>query len=214
MGKLTFEISVSLDGFVAGPEPSLDDPLGKGGEGLHEWVFGLDAWRKSHGLEGGDRTADSELVEESLSRTGAVIMGRKMFSGGAGAWADDPNANGWWGDEPPFGVPVFVLTHHEREPLALREGAEFNYVTEGPAAALERAREVAGERDVAIGGGAETIGQYLAAGEVDEFQLHVVPLLLGGGVRLFEGLQPATGFEIDRVVASPAVTHVRYCVVR
>lgn len=213
MSKLTFEISVSLDGYVAGPNPSLDDPLGERGMELHKWIFGLDAWRKSHGLEGGDRTQDSEIVEESMARNGAVIMGRKMYSGGSGPWEDDPNANGWWGDDPPFGVPVFVLTHHQREPLEMTDGANFNYVTDGPEAALGRAREAAGDRDVAIGGGAETIQQFLALGAVDEFQLHVIPVMLGSGVRLFEGLEPSTGFEVDRVIASPAVTHVRYRVV-
>jgi dihydrofolate reductase len=213
MTKLTFEISVSLDGYVAGPNPSLDDPLGERGMELHQWVVGLDAWRKPHGLEGGDRTRDSEIVEESIARNGAVIMGRKMYSGGSGPWKDDPNANGWWGDDPPFGVPVFVLTHHERVPLEMNDGADFNYVTEGPEAALDLARAAAGDRDVAIGGGAETIQQFLALGAVDEFQLHLIPVMLGSGVRLFDGLEPSTGFEVDRVIASPAVTHMRYRVV-
>jgi dihydrofolate reductase len=214
MGKLTFDISVSLDGYVAGPDPTVEEPLGEGGMGLHEWFFGLDAWRRSHGEKGGERSVDSEVIEETMSRPGAILMGRKMYSGGSGPWEDDPMANGWWGDDPPFGVPVFVLTHHPRDPLEMRGGANFNYITEGPEGALERAREVAGERDVGIGGGASVIQQYLTAGEVEEFQLHVVPLMLGAGTRLFEGVEPSEGYEIDRVIASPAVTHIRYRVER
>jgi dihydrofolate reductase len=210
MPKLTFDISVSLDGYVAGPDATQEEPLGKGGEQLHKWVVGLDAWRKSHGYEGGDRTSDSEVLEEVIAAPGAVIMGRRMFSGDGGPWGEPPH-NGWWGDDPPFAGPVFVLTHHPREPLVMQGREAFIFVTDGIESALERARAAAGEKDVAIAGGADVIGQYLAAGHVDEFQLHVVPVLLGGGARLFDGVGPLDRFAVDRVRESPAaVTHLRY----
>jgi len=214
MSKLVLEISMSLDGYVAGPNATLDDPLGKGGERLHDWVVGLDAWREAHGLEGGDRTRDSELVEESLARQGAVIMGRKMFSGGAGPWADDPNAGGWWGDDPPFGVPVYILTTQAREPET-KGATTFTFVSDGIESALAQARESAGDKDVHIAGGANVAQQYLAAGLVDEVDLHIAPVLLGGGVRLFDrlGADPPK-LELERTIDSPAVTHVRYRVVR
>jgi dihydrofolate reductase len=203
------EVSMSIDGFVAGPNPSLEDPLGEGGEQLHEWVVGLDSWREAHGIEGGERTAESELVEESRSATGAVVMGRKMFSGGSGPWEDDPKVNGWWGDEPPFGVPVYVLTHHEREPLELK-GTTFVFVTEGAEAALAQAREAAGDRSVLVAGGASVVQQLLGAGLVDELQLHIAPVLLGRGVRLFDGSGADRSLELLRVSGSPLATHVRY----
>ena len=207
MGKLTSDISVSLDGFVAGPKPSLEQPLGEGGERLHEWAFATKAFRELHAMEGGEANADSKVAQESIDASGAVIMGRRMFSGGEGPWEDDPNAGGWWGDDPPFHVPVFVLTHHPREPLP-----PFTFVTGGIEAALEQARAAAGEKDVSIGGGASVIQQYLAAGLLDEIQIHVTPVLLGSGTPLFEGV---TGdVEVTRVVGSPAVTHVRYRVVK
>ena len=131
MARITLDISMSLDGFVAGPEPSLDDPLGKRGMELHEWVFGLASWRRAHGGEGGDTGPDSDLVAEHVASYGAVVMGRRMYSGGEGPWEDDPNAGGWWGDDPPFHVPVFVLTHHPRESLEMQGGTTFHFVTEG-----------------------------------------------------------------------------------
>jgi dihydrofolate reductase len=208
MGQLIVDISMSLDGYVAGPEPTPEEPLGKGGEQLHEWVVALRSWREPHGLEGGEVNADSEVFAESFGRTGATIMGRRMFSGGEGAWADDPNANGWWGDEPPFHHPVYVLTHHEREPLEL-EGTTFTFVTDGIESAFEQARAAAGEKDVLVAGGAEAIQQYLNAGLVDELQLHVAPVLLGGGRRLLDGLEPGT-LQTTRVVESPSgVAHLR-----
>ena len=146
MSKLIAALSVSLDGFVAGPDPSLEDPLGIGGEQLHEWIIGLASWREPHGRTGGERNADDDLVRESRESTGAVIMGRRMFSGGKGPWEDDPNANGWWGDDPPFGVPVFVLTHHERETLPMEDGNSFTFVTGGIESALEQARRPGGLR--------------------------------------------------------------------
>ena len=215
MSKLTFDISVSLDGFVAGPSATLEDPLGHGGERLHDWALGLATWRERHGLEGGEVNRDAEVVAEGLASTGAVIMGRRMFSGGEGPWDDDPNADGWWGDEPPFRVPVFILTHHEREPVQKQGGTSFTFVTDGIESALEQARAAAGKNDVLVAGGADVVQQYLRAGLVEEFQLHVAPLFLGGGVRLFDNLgDDVPTLELVRVVDSPTVTHLRYRVVR
>ena len=215
MGKVTFEISVSLDGFVAGPNPTLEDPLGEGGEQLHEWVVGLASWRERHGLEGGAINASSALIEESLAATGAVVMGRRMFSGGSGPWEDDPKADGWWGDDPPFRVPVFVLTHHARETVTKQGGTSFVFVTEGIEAALEQARTAAADKDVLVAGGADVIQQCLRAGLLDEFQLNLVPLLLGGGTRLFDRVDAGRiAFEKTRVVDSEGVTHLRFRVGR
>jgi len=215
VGKLTFDITMSLDGFVAGPNPTLDDPLGAGGEKLHDWAYGLKSFRELHGRSGGETGVDSDVLEEAFVANGALVMGRRMFSGGEGPWENDPNANGWWGDDPPFGMPVFVLTHHARKPLELQGGTTFTFVTDGIASALERARAAAGDKDVGIAGGASAIQQYLRAGEVDEFQVHVAPLLLGDGVRLFDGLGTASPkLESTRVIHSPAITHLRYRVVR
>ena len=213
MSNVQIEITASLDGYVAGPDATLEEPLGKGGERLHEWAYAIESWRQAHGLEGGERNIDSEVLEASLAATGAIVMGRRMFSGGEGAWADDPNANGWWGETPPFGVPVFVVTHHAREQLVLGD-TTFTFVTDGPEAALRLAKEAAGDRKVNIAGGASVAQQLLRAGLVDELHLHVAPILLGGGVRLFEGLDGEIAFEITSVVESPAVTHLRYRVVR
>jgi dihydrofolate reductase len=211
MARVRCDISISLDGFVAGPRPSLEQPLGEGGELLHEWIVGTAIWRESHGLEGGETTADSELFEESLRAMGAVVMGRRMFSGGEGAWEDDPRADGWWGDDPPFHVPVFVLTHHAREPLVMKGGTTFNFVTEGIEAALEQARAAAGDRDVHVAGGASAVQQCIRAGLLDELQVHVAPVLLGDGTALFDrvGIEPLR-LETTRVVASPSVTHLRF----
>ena len=214
MGKLALNISMSLDGFVAGPDQTIEQPLGDGGEGLHEWAVELESWRRSHGLEGGETNANAEVVEEILRSTGATIMGRRMFSGGQGPWEDDPNADGWWGDQPPFGHPVFILTHHAREPVTKQGGTTFTFVTKGVEAALAKAKVAAGDRDVAVGGGADVAQQYLRAGLLDELQLHVVPIFLGGGVRLFErldGSRPA--LESTRVIQGPNVNHLRYRVV-
>jgi dihydrofolate reductase len=209
----TLDISMSLDGFIAGPNQTLEQPLGDGGERLHEWLVGLASFRERHGLSGGgEKTADDELVEESLRTTGAVVMGRRMFSGGEGAWEDDPRADGWWGDEPPFRVPVFVLTHHPRETVVKQGGTSFTFVTDGIEAAHEQARAAAGDKDVYVGGGASVIQQYLNAGLLDELQVHVVPVLLGGGVRLFDGLDEPVEVEATRVVSSPAVTHLRLAI--
>jgi dihydrofolate reductase len=213
MAQLKVDISMSLDGFVAGPNPTLERPLGDGGEALHEWALALASWREPHGLPGGETNASTQVVEESLDATGAVVMGRRMFSGGEGPWEDDPNADGWWGDEPPFHVPVFVLTHHAREPVTKEGGTSFIFVTDGFEAALEEGRAAAEDKDVFVGGGASVVQQYLEAGLLDELQINVAPVLLGGGTRLFEGLGPQT-LEITRVVEAPAVTHLRYRVVK
>ena len=215
VGKVFLEISVSLDGFVAGPGPTLERPLGEGGEHLHEWVFGLASWRERHGLSGGERNADSELLAETLASVGAVVMGRRMFSGGEGPWEDDPNADAWWGDDPPFHVPVFVVTHHPRDPLVKQGGTTFTFVTDGVEAAVERARAAAGDRDVQIAGGAAVGQQALRAGLLDELRLHLVPVLLGSGTRLFEAVGPAdAGLELERPIESATVTHLRYRVLR
>ena len=210
MSKVTAEISVSLDGYVAGPDRSLEHPLGEGGERLHEWAFATEAWQASHGRGGGERTADSEIVAALLRDVGAVVMGRGMFGGGSGPW--DGSWKGWWGDEPPYHAPVFVLTHHPRGSLEMAGGTTFTFVTGGIAAAIEQARETAGGRDVRIMGGASTINQSLAAGLVEELHLHLVPIVLGAGARLLEGVGDPVLEPLD-VVGSPAVTHVRYRVV-
>jgi dihydrofolate reductase len=214
MSRLTLDISVSLDGFVAGPDATTDQPLGVGGEQLHEWTYGTAAFRAAHGQSGGETGVDNDIAAEAARRAGATIMGRRMFSGGSGPWEQDENADGWWGDVPPFRHPVFVLTSHPREPLVKEEGTTFTFVTEGISSALEQARAVSGRKEVAVAGGADVVQQYLRAGLLDELQLHVAPVLLGRGVRLF-GPDPATPrLECTRVVASAAATHLRYKVVR
>lgn len=208
MAKLRFQISMSLDGFVAGPNQSEEHPLGEGGMELHEWVFKLAAWREPHGREGGEVNASSEVIEESFDNVGAVVMGRNMFGGGPGPWGEDP-WDGWWGDDPPFHTPVFVLTHHEREPLAKQGGTTFTFVTDGIESALEQAKQAAGDQDVGLGGGANVAQQYLAAGLIDELQLNVVPVLLGSGTRLFDD---AAGVNLEQVAAidAPDVAHLKY----
>jgi dihydrofolate reductase len=218
VARLRLDISMSLDGFVAGPSPSPELPLGERGLELHEWVFGLASWRERHGLEGGETNADSEVVEESVRATGAVVMGRRMFSGGEGPWEGDPKADGWWGDEPPFHVPLFVLTQHARDPVVKQGGTSFTFITDGIEAALEEARAAAGDRDVLLAGGASVAQQYLQAGLLDELQIHLVPVLLGSGTRLFDRLEldpehPVV-LEGTRVIASPSVTHLRFRVAK
>jgi dihydrofolate reductase len=204
---------MSLDGFIAGPNRTVEQPLGDGGIQLHEWIFGLASWRESHGQTGGTKGIDDDIVKEQLAQPGAVLMGRRMFSGGEGAWEEDPMAEGWWGDTPPFHMPVFVLTHHAREPLAMKGGTTFTFVTGGVESALEQARAAAGGKDVAVAGGANVVQQCLRAGVLDELQVHIAPVLLGRGVRLFDGGEQAN-LEITRVVDSPTVAHIRYRVVR
>ncbi len=211
MSSVTCQLSVSLDGFVAGPNQSLENPIGEGGMRLHDWAFATSTWREQHGLEGGQHSIDAEVAEQVMQGVGAFIMGRKMFGGGDGEW--DETWTGWWGDDPPYHTPVFVLTHHPRQPLPMLGGTTFTFVTDGIEAALAQARAAAGTLDVAIAGGAHTVQQYLAAGLLDELHLHIVPIVLGSGERLFEGVGDQT-LEPLEVVASPAATHVRYRVVR
>ncbi len=207
MSSVTCHISISLDGFVAGRNQSVENPIGEGGMRLHQWVFETASWRRQQGLEGGAHSVDSEVADEVVRNVGAYIMGRRMFGGGSGQW--DETWTGWWGDEPPYHAPVFVLTHHSREPLPMRGGTTFTFATEGIDSALEQARAVAGDGDVAIAGGASTVQQYLAAGLLDELYLHIVPIVLGAGERLLEDVGDPI-LEPVKVIASPAVTHVKY----
>jgi dihydrofolate reductase len=218
MAKVKVDITMSLDGYVAGPNQSRENPLGEGGEELHEWTVTTAAFQEIQGRSGGEENRDSEVQREVFENLGAFVMGRNMFGGGKGPWGSDPAFDdpwtGWWGDEPPYHAPVFVLTHHEREPVEMKGGTTYYFVTDGFESALEQAREAAGEKDVLISGGAETIQQYLSAGKVDEMQLHVVPKLLGDGARLLDNLgDDPPRLEITRVIESPAVTHVKYRVV-
>ncbi len=213
MSKTRAYISVSLDGYVAGPNETIDKPLGEGGEELHDWAVALRTWRKLQGMEGGEENASGAVVEEDNANIGAEIMGRGKFGPPSrGPWGEDP-WRGWWGDDPPFHKPVFVLTHHERGTLTLSD-TTFTFVTDGIQSALDRAQWAAGEKDVLIGGGADVINQYLAADLVDEFDLHVVPILLGGGARLFDGVGPDVKFERIRVIEAPGVTHLTYRVLK
>lgn len=213
MSKVRAHISASLDGYVAGPNQSMEEPLGQGGERLHDWVVRLRAWREHAGMDGGEEDASSSVVEEEFANVGAEIMGRGKFGPPRrGPWGDG-TWRGWWGDDPPFHKPVFVLTHHERQPLTLSD-TTFTFVTDGIERAHELAREAAGEKDVLIGGGARTINQYLAAGLLDELGLHVVPILLGGGARLFDGVGPDVTLEQIRAIEAPGVTHLTYRVTR
>lgn len=215
MTKLISDITMSVDGYVAGPDPTLEQPLGRSGEQLHEWIVATKSWREAHGMDGGEDNADSKLLERHLGSIGATIMGRRMFSGGSGPWEEDPNAAGWFGDEPPFHHSVFVLTHHARDPEVKEGGTTYVFVTGGIESALEQARAAAGGRDVQVSGGANVVQQYLAAGMLDELQVHVAPVLLGGGVRLFDRLGPdAPKLEHMNVVESPAAAHLRYRVVK
>ncbi len=209
MSKLRFNITMSLDGFAAGPEQSKENPLGIGGEELHDWVFPLAAWRESHGREGGEVNASSAVLAERLENIGAYVMGRNMFGGGPGPW--DESWKGWWGDDPPYHTPVFVLTHHAREPLEMKGGTTFYFVTDGIEPALEQAKAAAGDEDVMLIGGANVTQQYLAAGLIDELDISVVPNLLRGGARLFDNLGDA-GIELEQVraVEAPGVTHIKY----
>jgi len=215
MSKLKFNITMSLDGYIAGPNQSVANPLGEGGERLHDWAFKLKSFREMHGDgEGGETGTNDDIVRETFANLGATIMGRNMFGGGPGPWGKDP-WKGWWGDNPPFHTPVFVLTHHAREPLVMQGGTAFTFVTDGIESALERAKQAAGGKDVMLGGGANVAQQYLAAGLIDEMEIHVVPLLFGGGARLFDGLgSPDVRLEPVRTMEGPGVTHLKYRVVK
>jgi dihydrofolate reductase len=210
MSKLRCHISISVDGFVAGPNQSEENPLGEGGERLHDWIVPLSAWRESHDKEGGEANESSRIVEESRDNIGAAVMGRNMFGPiGGGAWDDE--WTGWWGDDPPYHYPVFVITHHPRDPVEMEGGTTFHFVTDGIESALQQAKEAAGGKDVMLWGGADVASQYLAAGLLDELELHVVPLVLGGGARLFDNLRDAdVKLEQVRAVEAPGVTHVKY----
>lgn len=210
MSSLRFNITISLDGYVAGPRQSVTHPLGEGGEALHKWAFAVRTFRELHGMEGGATGPDDAIAAESLQNIGATIMGRHMFGGGDGPWGDKPWM-GWWGENPPFHTPVFVLTHHARESLEMQGGTTFHFVTEGIHVALDRARNAAAGKDVALGGGADAAQQYLKAGLIDEMEIHVVPVLLGDGTRLFDNMDGRqTAYDCIRVVSSPSVSHFKY----
>jgi dihydrofolate reductase len=208
VSRVKCQISISADGYLAGPNQSEENPLGEGGEALHEWVVKLASFNEMHGREGGETNVSDEILREAAAGTGAVIMGRNMFGPVRGPWTE-PLWNGWWGDDPPFKVPVFVLTHHEREPLTLGE-TTFHFVTEGPERAVELAREAAGDKDVSVGGGGETIQQLIRAGLLDELLVNQVPVILGGGVRLFYGIPSGVKLEQTRAVEAPGVAHLFY----
>jgi dihydrofolate reductase len=210
VSKLRFRISVSLDGFTAGPNQSLQEPLGVGGEGLHEWVIALETWRRSHGKEGGTVNESTAVMEEEISNIGATIMGRNMFGGGRGEWSTENPWNGWWGRNPPFHHQVFVLTHHAREPVTMEGGTTFTFVTDGVESALDHARHAAGAKDIALAGGARVAQEYLNAGLVDEMMLHVVPTLLGGGERLFDTVDDLHGLALVETIAAPDVVHLKF----
>jgi dihydrofolate reductase len=215
MSIVRLNITMSADGYVAGPNQSLERPLGDRGEQLHQWAFAARTFCEMHGLEGGSTGPDDDIIAETFRNVGAYILGRNMFGGGPGPWKDNPPWNGWWGDNPPYHSPVFVLTHHAREPLVMQGGTTFHFVTDGIHAALDRARDAAGGQDISIGGGADTVQQFLKAGLIDEMELHIVPGLLGSGSRLFDQMDSAqTAYECIRVVCSPAVTHFKYRLVR
>ncbi|MGZ4141576.1 MAG: dihydrofolate reductase family protein [Actinomycetota bacterium] len=203
-------MSISVDGYVAGPDQSVDDPIGVGGLALHEWVFASRTWHETHGTEGGEAGLDDDFIARGESNIGATIMGRNMFGPIRGSWGGG-DWNGWWGSDPPFHHPVFVLTHHARPSITMEGGTTFHFVTDGIEAALARAFDVAGGKDVRLGGGATTVQQYLAAGLIDEMHLAIVPILLGGGERLFDGLPSGLhNYECIEFTASPSVAHVLF----
>jgi len=211
VSKLRFRISMSLDGFVAGPSQSVDNPLGIGGPRLHEWALALAVARAQLGLEGGEVNESTPVVEEALANLGATVMGRNMFGGHPGPWDAKKPWNGWWGVNPPFHHPVFVLTHYPRQPLEMEGGTTFTFVTDGIQTALQQARRAAGAKDVSLAGGAKAGQQYLAAGLVDEMEIHAVPTLLSSGERLFDGVgDDLHGLELVRTVAAPKVTHLKF----
>jgi dihydrofolate reductase len=214
MSKLRCHISISVDGFVAGPNQSEENPLGEGGERLHDWAVALAAWRELHGKQGGEVNKSTRVMEETAENIGAGMMGRNMFGPpGGGDWGDDA-WKGWWGDDPPYHNDVFILTHHPRDPIEMEGGTTFHFVTDGIESALERAREAAGGKDVRLWGGADVARQYLAAGLLDELELHVVPVVLGDGARLFDNLGDAeVQLEQARAVEAPGAAHLKYRVV-
>jgi len=215
MAKVRVHMMISLDGYTAGPNQSRDRPFGDGTDNFLDWIFKLRAFREMQGLEGGETGPSDDVMRETAANLGATVMGRNMFGGGPGAWSESKPWDGWWGEDPPYHTPVFVITHYARPPLPMEGGTVFNFVTEGIEAALERGKEAAGDRDVRIGGGANTVNQYLRAGMVDEIELHVVPVLIGAGERLFVDLgDNRPRLELIRTVAASDVTHLKYRVVR
>lgn len=210
MPKLRLRISMSFDGYTSGPDQSLKEPLGVGGERLHEWVVALSAWRSRHGRSGGEVNESSRVLEEETANIGATIMGRHMFGGHPGGWNADEPWRGWWGADPPFHHPVFVVTHHARAPLTMSGDTTFHFVTDGIQSALEQARHAAGDEDIALAGGAGICRQYLNAGLVDEMLIHQVPILLGAGERLFEGVSDLHGLALVETIATPNVTHFKF----
>jgi dihydrofolate reductase len=210
MSKVRVSISMSLDGFVAGPNQTLKEPLGVGGERLHEWVVPLRSFKALNGKTGGIVNESDRVVEEVFTNLGATIMGRNMFGGGRGPWDRTKPWKGWWGDNPPYHHPVFVLTHHAREPLPMEGGTTFNFVTDGIESALAQARQAAGGKDINVAGGAKTVQQYIEAKALDELQISLVPILLGAGERLFEGISELRGLELARTVAAPGVIHLKF----
>jgi dihydrofolate reductase len=215
MSKLRVNITMSLDGYVAGPNQSVENPLGEGAFHLHDWALPTKTFRTLHGeTNGGETGINDDVLREAFENLGATIMGRHMFGPDRGPWGKNP-WRGWWGDNPPFHHPVFVLTHHPRESLAMRGGTTFHFVADGIESALAQARRAAAGKNVALGGGAKAIQQYLAAGLVDEVEIHVVPLLLGSGERLFANLDAhKLKLEPIRTIAGPGVTHLKYRVVK
>jgi len=210
LSKLRLTITMSLDGYVAGPDQSEENPLGVGGMDLHEWFFPLKEFREMHGEAGGEVNASSAVVEQRLANVGATIMGRNMFGPIRGPWRDE-SWRGWWGENPPFHQPVFVLTHHSREPLQMQGGTAFHFVSDGIESALRQAKDAAQGRDVALAGGAAVVNQYLAAGLVDEIDISIAPLILGSGQRLFADLDHGRlKLTQIRAVDAPDVTHIKY----
>ncbi|RZJ02538.1 MAG: dihydrofolate reductase [Brevundimonas sp.] len=209
-GKVRVDaFSVSIDGFAAGPDQSLQNPLGVGGETLHHWVFPTDSFRTRFGQSGGETGIDNDFSKRSMEGLGAWILGRNMFAPSRGDWPDD-GWKGWWGDEPPYHVPVLVLTHHAREPIEMEGGTVFHFETGGFEGALEKARAMAGGKDIRIGGGAETVRQYLRAGLIDEMHVAVSPVVLGRGEPLWEGLDlPALGYAVVESTSGERATHLR-----
>jgi dihydrofolate reductase len=202
-------IAVSVDGFMAGPDQSLENPLGVGGMRLHDWIFKTRAWGQMQGTDEGEEGLDNDFMARGDEGVGATIMGRNMFGPIRGSWKDE-QWKGWWGDNPPYHHPAFVLTHHPRPSIPMKGGTTFHFVDGGINVALEQALAAAGGKDVRIGGGASTIQQYLRAGLIDELHIAVSPILLGGGERLFDNLDGALDrYEVVEQVSSPAVTHVR-----
>jgi dihydrofolate reductase len=215
MSKLRCHISISADGFVAGPNQSQENPLGEGGEQLHEWAVSLASWREAHDNQGGEVNESTPIMDETRANIGAGVMGRNMFGPAHGGDWGDGQWKGWWGEDPPYHNDVFILTHHAREPVEMKGGTTYHFVTEGIERALERAKESADGQDVRLWGGAEAIQQYLSAGLLDELELHIVPVLLGDGARLFDNCADA-GIALEQLwaVEAPGVTHLKYRVTR